>query len=119
VQWCAGSLLRGNEDVDLPTPESELLGVDAQANKSLADAASPDVAVGSLAPVKHFPPTLLVHGAADPRVSPLQSQRVYDSLAGRGSDVDLILVPRGRHGGAGFNSVVDPCIAFLRKHSTV
>ncbi len=108
---------RGNEDVELPTPESRLLGGDVQKNRRAADAASPDVAAAELDPAKMFPPTLLVHGTADPAVSPLQSERVRDVLAARGTRVELIQVPGGGHGGDGFDAVVDPCIRFLSERT--
>ncbi|QDC10633.1 alpha/beta hydrolase [Oceanicola sp. D3] len=109
----ADEVPRGNENAELPTPESRLLGCDAQANRAAAEAASPDVAAAALEVGQVFPPTLLVHGTADPAVSPLQSARVRDVLAGRGTEVDLIEVPGGRHGGEGFDDTVEPCLKFL------
>ncbi len=109
----ADDVPRGNEGELIPTPESRLLGVDAQANKPLADAASPDIAIAALDTSLAFPPTLLVHGDADPAVSPLQSARVRDVLASRGGEVDLISIAGGGHGGEAFDAAVAPCVSFL------
>jgi acetyl esterase/lipase len=106
----------GNEREPDPTPESQLLGADARENKALADAASPDVQTRDLPAEAALPPTLLVHGTMDVRVSPLQSQRVLDILKARGADADLILVEGGGHGGDGFDAIVAPSIAHIQKH---
>lgn len=104
----------GNERERKPTRESQLIGVEAQKNKSAADAASPDVYVQQLPAGAEIPPTLLVHGTMDPQVSPLQSIRVHEVFSARGVDVDLILVDRGRHGGGKFRAVVPTSIEFIQ-----
>lgn len=103
----------GNEREPDPTPESQLLGVDARENKSLADAASPVVQARDLPEGAALPPTLLVHGTMDRRVSPLQSQRVLEILNARGAEAELILVEGGGHGGDGFDALVAPSIAHI------
>jgi acetyl esterase/lipase len=106
----------GNEKARLPSPESKLLGVDAVQNKDVSDAASPDVAAASLSSDQAFPPTFLVHGDSDPRVSPLQSARVEKVLADLGTEVSLTMVKGGKHGGEGFDAVVAPSLAFIKSH---
>ena len=103
----------GNERERLPTPETKLIGADAQEDKAAADAASPDLHAIGLPADAMLPPTLLIHGTMDPRVSPLQSQRVYDTFKSRGTVVDLIFVEGGKHGGEGFDAVVQPSIDYL------
>ncbi|SNS54411.1 alpha/beta hydrolase [Tropicimonas sediminicola] len=126
VSWCAPSNLYmlwhdrladdvpgGNEKERLPSPETNLIGVDAQQDKPAADAVSPDIQAAKLPPEAALPPILLVHGDADPRVSPLQSKRVLDVLSGRGSDAELIIVEGGGHGGDPFNAAVQPSLDFI------
>lgn len=106
----------GNEAEPDPTPESRLLGADALTNRALADAASPNVQARDLPETADLPPTLLVHGTMDRRVSPLQSQRVVETLTARGAAGELILVEGGGHGGDGFDAVVGPSIAHILQH---
>lgn len=108
----------GNEREPDPTPESQLLGLDALTNEALADAASPVVQARELPAEAILAPTLLVHGTMDTRVSPLQSQRAHETLTARGAETDLILVEGGRHGGEGFDAVVAPSIAHILKNLT-
>lgn len=106
----------GNEREPDPTPESQLLGMDARQNRDAADAASADIALGALPADAVIPPILLVHGTADTRVSPLQSDRVFEVLQARGADVQLIRVEGGNHGGEGFDEIVAPSMAHIEKH---
>ncbi len=106
----------GNEREPNPTPESQLLGMNALEHKKAADAASADVALGVLPADADIPPILLVHGTADHRVSPLQSQHVHEVLQGRGAKVELILVEGGGHGGDGFDAIVAPSIKHLTEN---
>jgi acetyl esterase/lipase len=65
------------------------------------------------------PPTISIHGDADPTVPYSQSVRLTDALRLGGVDAELITVPNGRHGGFSVEeqlrayAVVD---AFLAKH---
>lgn len=105
-----------NEKERLPSPETNLIGIDAVENKAAADAASPVLQAAALAEGTALPPILLVHGDSDPRVSPLQSQRAYDVFAERGGEVELIIVEGGGHGGEPFNSAVQPSLDFILNH---
>jgi len=44
------------------------------------------------------PPTLIVHGAADPRVPPGQAREFYAALKAHGATAQLVLYPREHHG---------------------
>lgn len=103
----------GNEKVRHPTPEARLLGVSSQKDKAAADAASPDEQAKKLPGDARIAPTLLIHGDMDPRVSPLQSERVFKVFKARGVDVKLMLVKGGKHGRKGFQQMVKPSIDHL------
>lgn len=112
----ANDAVEGGNSGDTETqPESNLLGVDAVENPAAADQASPEVAARSLSGAS-LPPILLVHGTEDPRVSPKQTQRMFETLTARGAEVDLIYVEGGGHGHEGFEKVVKPSIDFIRTH---
>jgi dipeptidyl aminopeptidase/acylaminoacyl peptidase len=53
-------------------------------------------------PLKHIDraktPTLIIHGAADPRVPPTQSVELYTALKWKGVPVELVMYPREGHG---------------------
>jgi acetyl esterase/lipase len=99
-----------------PPPEDVLLGVSAIENRAAADAASPVGYLKSMSPDIVLPSVLIVHGDADNVVSPLQSERLYQTWkahngAGR---VDLRNVPGGGHGGERFEGEPAAVIAFLK-----
>lgn len=102
-----------NEREPDPTPETQLLGVDALSGKDAADAASPEAQIGGLATPQAHPPVLLIHGTMDRRVSPLQSQRMRDTLAAAGVPVTLLTVEGGGHGGDGFDAMVAPSLQHI------
>lgn len=104
----------GYEDGQKPAPESLLIGAPVETSPALADAASPAVVLAGLAPQVQLPPILLVHGTADPLVSPLQTERLYRLLQARpDSEVQLREVTDGSHGGPGFDAETSPSVAFL------
>lgn len=45
------------------------------------------------------PPFLIMHGNADRLVSPVQSQQLYEALAGEGNNVEYVVVDGADHGG--------------------
>lgn len=106
----------GNEREPNPTPESQLLGLDALQNPDASDAASPEVQARLLGDGQELAPLLLVHGTMDPRVSPLQSERVLQTVTAQGAQAELLLVPGGNHGGEGFDAMVAPSIAHILTH---
>jgi acetyl esterase/lipase len=61
----------------------------------IASAVSPILTVSS-----KFPPTLLIHGDADPLVPLQQSQTFRDALTKAGGVVELMVVPGGKHDGS-------------------
>ncbi len=105
---------RGNL-AEEPTPESLLIGMPVPENIDAAAAASPQLYLDTLPVETILPPTLLVHGTADFVVSPLQTQRLFDTMANRqGIDrLELRLVEGAGHGGDLFDAEVAPVIAFL------
>ncbi len=105
-----------NEREPDPTPESQLLGVDALKDLAAADGASPEVQVRAMADGSGYPPTLLIHGDSDGRVSPLQSGRMLEALQGAGIESDLLIVEGGGHGGDGFDAMVAPSLQHLLAH---
>ena len=107
-----------NEREPDPTPEAQLLGVSPLEYPAIGDAASPDARAAILPSDATVPPTYLVHGDSDPRVSPLQSARVRDVLAARGTEVSLDTVKGGRHGGDGFDAMVAPSIEHILTNLT-
>ena len=104
-----------------PSPEARLVGADSHetpANPadiaSALEAASPLAAIRALPPEAELPTMLLVHGTADPVVSPRQTQRLYATVIARDPDgATLRLVKGGEHGGEEFDPVVGETIAFL------
>ncbi len=103
-----------NEAEQEPTPESLLIGAPVASATDLALAASPAHRLAALPAQVPLPPILLVHGTADPAVSPLQSQRLYQALKARpGTIAQLRDVPQGQHGGPGFEAETVPSVQFL------
>ncbi|ADZ93322.1 MULTISPECIES: alpha/beta hydrolase [Marinomonas] len=128
VSWYAPSDLisiipdRANDDVPdrgnmakEPTPESLLVGKPVPENKALADAASPYRFLMKLPLSTPLPPSLLVHGAKDFVISPLQTERLYNEMKKRSGveSVELRRVKEGKHGGDAFNAEVPAVIEFL------
>jgi acetyl esterase/lipase len=81
------------------SPVSQLIGCSAAECPASADATAPAryVAAGDAA-------MLLMHGAADCFVSPMQSERLYDSLKRAGVDATLRVYDDVGHGGAFWTS---------------
>ncbi len=109
VAWYAPSNLyemradRVNDDVPganerhaEPSPESNLLGASVPENRPVADAASPErvFSAGEWS-VEEYPSFFLAHGTADSIVSPIQSEKLRNTLASKGAKVSLRLVPGG------------------------
>jgi dipeptidyl aminopeptidase/acylaminoacyl peptidase len=46
-----------------------------------------------------LPPTITIHGDADPTVPYTQAQRLHDALQKAGVTSQLVTVPKGLHGG--------------------
>lgn len=111
---------RANDDVpdrdmgDGPTPEALLIGAPVGDRPDLADAASPEAVIAGLPQDVSLPPMLLMHGTQDVVVSPLQSDRLYDTLKSHGAEVGLTRVEGASHGGALFAPMVPQVIAFLQ-----
>jgi acetyl esterase/lipase len=103
-----------NEAEQEPTPESLLIGAPVTSAPDLANAASPAHVLAALPARVRLPAILLVHGTADPAVSPLQSQRLYQTLKARpGTVAQLREVSKGQHGGAGFEAETAPSVDFI------
>lgn len=77
---------------------NELLGTkgDRKAIKGRGAAASPDTYIDGTEP-----PFLILHGSADPTVSPDQSRILRNALEEAGVPVHMYLVPGGVHGLSG------------------
>ncbi len=100
-----------------PSPESLLIGAAVAERPDLADSASPAARIARLASRHRLPPVLLVHGSADPSVSPRQSRRLVAQLnARRPESAQLREVAGGGHGGRGFAAETAPSVAFLRPY---
>lgn len=106
----------GNERTRIPTPEDLLVGEDTRANKAKADLASPAVQAALLPEAAKLAPHLLIHGDADNRVSPKQSQRVYETYQSMGVPSELVIVENGGHGGRQFEAMTPKSIEFLLSH---
>jgi acetyl esterase/lipase len=104
-----------NERFPEPSPESLLIGLPVPDNKPEADAASPQSYAASLPDGKPLPDFLLTHGTQDFVISPLQTQRMYDTLIAQGGseDVQLRWVVDGRHGGDLFGPEADYTAHYL------
>ncbi|QDC09340.1 alpha/beta hydrolase [Oceanicola sp. D3] len=125
VSWYAPSNLtdiaadRAKDDVpdrdmgDGPTPEAQLIGAPVADSPDLADAASPVAVISQLPEDVQLPPMLLMHGTQDIIVSPLQSDRLYDTLKDRGAEASLTRVEGASHGGELFAPMVPQVIDFL------
>lgn len=103
----------GNEDFPEPTPESRLVGASIDTHPDLAKAASPLEAFKALPKDVDVPPIMLMHGDSDVVVSPLQSQRLLETLQARGTDATLTMVAGASHGGPLFAPKVPQVIEFL------
>jgi dipeptidyl aminopeptidase/acylaminoacyl peptidase len=74
-------------------------------------------------PLRHInrarTPTLIVHGAADPRVPPGQSHELYTALKWKGVPVEYVIYPREGHGlveRAHQEDFMRRVLAFFEKH---
>jgi dipeptidyl aminopeptidase/acylaminoacyl peptidase len=64
-------------------------------------------------------PTLIIHGAADPRVPPGQSLELYTALKWKGVPVEYVTYPREGHGvaeRAHQEDFMKRVLAFFQKH---
>lgn len=63
------------------------------------------------------PPFLLMHGDADQRVGPGQSERLHEALIAAGASSTIVRLPGADHGGAEFftEQVVSRCVEFLHQ----
>jgi len=128
VSWYAPSDLfnlaadRQRDDVpDRPLPDGErppediLINAVAAEDRQAADAASPLAFLERLDPDMPLPATLLMHGTADAVVSPLQTARLHEHLAGRPGTgpLEVRLVEGAGHGGELFGATVPDVVAFL------
>jgi len=84
---------------DAPTDQmtTNLLGYKARERPDAAHDASPIAHVRADAP-----PFLMLHGDADPMVSPAQSQSFHEALTKAGARSELIIVPGAIHEDAAF-----------------
>ncbi len=62
------------------------------------------------------PPMMLMHGAKDPLVSPLQSKKMYEALKAQGSDVQYVLLENALHGDLPWyqEAVIDQIVSFFK-----
>jgi dipeptidyl aminopeptidase/acylaminoacyl peptidase len=74
-----------------------LLGGQPNEKPDLAKLASPVNHVDA-----HDPPLLLIHGDADPQMPPEQSQELKKAYEAAGCQVQLEVIPGGKHGGKEF-----------------
>jgi acetyl esterase/lipase len=104
-----------NERFPEPSPESLLIGLPVPDNQAEADAASPTIYAANLPDGKELPDFQLTHGTADFVISPLQTQRFYDTLLEQGGaeTVDLRWVIGGGHGGSLFDAETAPTTQFF------
>jgi acetyl esterase/lipase len=79
---------------DPHSPESELIGGPLQENKERARAASATTYVS-----QDDPPTLIIHGTADPLVPFNQSERLYAALKAAGVECYFVPITGAGHGG--------------------
>jgi acetyl esterase/lipase len=93
------------------SPESKLLGGPLQEMQQAARSASPITYVS-----KDDPPFLIVHGDQDPLVPYNQSQRLTEALRKAGTDVTLITVQGGGHGGFQSRELTRRVHRFFDKH---
>lgn len=101
---------------DKVDPFSLLIGADVQRNPAAANAASPLVVLKTLPRQSRLPPVFLVHGDADPLVSPRQSEDMYKAMSQRtGQRAKLAWVPGGHHGGKEFDAFTAPSVDFLNQ----
>lgn len=86
-------------------------GADIFSDPQKADEASPLHHVDG-----NEPPMLLLHGAQDKLVSPLQSVKLFKALQERGEDAQYILVENAAHGDAPWyqDAVIDKVVQFCK-----
>lgn len=72
-------------------------------------------------PVSHVdgsePPTLLMHGSADPLVSPAQSAQMYKALKSKGVDAKYIILEGAKHGDISWYqpNVIETVVKFYKE----
>jgi acetyl esterase/lipase len=106
----------GLRDAGPDSREARLLGAPAAEVPDLARQASP-VAVAQASAGTGTPPVLLMHGAADDMVPPVQSTRLAGVLRAAGAPVELELVPGATHmwkGAGDVDGIVRRSVEFLR-----
>jgi len=84
-------------------PVTQLLGETIEAAPDKSDLASPLKLLQSSTAATACPPTLLLHGKADPIVPVEQSELLHTALQALGLDSELILVDHYTHGDYRFN----------------
>lgn len=98
------------------SPESELIGAVVKDNPDLAYKASP---LYYLERAETVAPFLIMHGAQDDLIAPLQSERLRDALKSKfgASAAEYHYLNNGGHGGGDFESVwvEDIVIRFLKR----
>lgn len=92
----------GSQTLSADSPESRLIGASVSQQPERAARASPRVALAALGEAAILPPFLIMHGARDPLIAPRQSQRLAAAITARGGEADLVILPRGTHGGGDF-----------------
>lgn len=85
------------------SPISALLGESIETAPHKSDLASPLKLLQSLSSHASCPPTLLLHGDADPIVPVAQSELLHSALQGLGLDSQLIRIANYTHGDYRFN----------------
>ena len=98
------------------SPAGRLLGgIELADHLDLARKASP---VSYVAPDATIPPTLIMHGGADPLLPFEQSAALYDCLRLAGKDVEFYRMEGDGHGGGAFDNeeVLDIVEVFLRRN---
>ena len=98
------------------SPAGRLLGgIELADHLDLARKASP---VSYVAPDATVPPTLIMHGGADPFLPFEQSAALYDCLRSAGKDAEFYRMEGDGHGGGAFDNeaVLDIVEEFLRRN---
>lgn len=116
VDFCGPCRIGDCNDIETEeiSPVSQLLGI-FDSNKAMlgrSAMASPDTYING-----SEPPFLILHGSADPAVSPDQSRALRNALEAAGVPVHMYLVPGGVHGLSGklLDSIVQEFLDYYVK----
>jgi acetyl esterase/lipase len=103
---------------DATSAESKLIGAAVGENRELAEAASPLTLLAALPPEAKLPPFLIMHGAEDTNISPIQSGRLFMALLSRPGteELEYRLLPGSGHGSGAFRRLdaIAEVVGYLR-----